>query len=74
MFAINLKKERHEGKTRTLNFNRAKFTKLLFILHTTKWDQILVPKNTEGKWECFKDIVNNSICQCILLDNKYNKT
>lgn len=48
MFTVNHKKRRHKGRIRTLNFNRANFTKLHFILHNIKWAAIL-DTNTTGK-------------------------
>lgn len=33
--------------------------------------KIFSTKNTEGKWECFKGVLNRYICQFILIGNKY---
>lgn len=47
------------------------FTKLHSI-PGTKWDHGLAKKNSEEK--CFRDILNNSICQYIPMGNNYKRT
>ncbi|CAJ0942846.1 unnamed protein product, partial [Ranitomeya imitator] len=44
--------------TKTLNFWKAKFDQLRDALNLVDWDNILRNKNTDNKWEMFKNILN----------------
>lgn len=44
---------------------------LYALLHNILWDQKFLTKNTDDKWECFNDILNNCNCQGISMGSKY---
>ncbi|CAJ0968442.1 unnamed protein product [Ranitomeya imitator] len=59
-----------QGVTKTLNFRKAKFDQLRDALNLVDWDNILRNKNTDNKWEMFKNILNRQCKRFIPCGNK----
>ncbi|CAJ0940923.1 unnamed protein product [Ranitomeya imitator] len=59
-----------QGVTKTLNFRKAKFEQLRDALNLVDWDNILRNKNTDNKWEMFKNILNRQCKRFIPCGNK----
>ncbi|CAJ0940289.1 unnamed protein product, partial [Ranitomeya imitator] len=59
-----------QGVTKTLNFRKSKFDQLRDALNLVDWDNILRNKNTDNKWEMFKNILNRQCKRFIPCGNK----